>query len=69
MCRERAAEWPRRSLRSKTMQDCAFRHWLDANAEAIDRGLCEPQQVLAQIANRSCCALESTQRWAVRAGR
>ncbi|MFK3819771.1 acyl-CoA dehydrogenase family protein [Pseudomonas sp. NPDC089407] len=32
------------------MQDCAFRHWLDANAEAIDRGLCEPQQVLAQIA-------------------
>ena len=24
------------------MQDCAFRHWLDANAEAIDRGLREP---------------------------
>ncbi len=32
------------------MQDCAFRHWLDANAEAIDRGQCEPQLVLAQIA-------------------
>lgn len=32
------------------MQDCAFRQWLDANAEAIDRGLCEPQHVLAQIA-------------------
>lgn len=32
------------------MQDCAFRQWLDANAEAIDRGHCEPQLVLAQIA-------------------
>nr|WP_314480232.1 acyl-CoA dehydrogenase family protein [uncultured Pseudomonas sp.] len=32
------------------MQDCAFRHWLDANAEAIDRGQCEPQRVLAHIA-------------------
>ncbi|AQW68486.1 MULTISPECIES: acyl-CoA dehydrogenase family protein [Pseudomonas] len=32
------------------MQECAFRQWLDANAEAIDRGQCEPQQVLSQIA-------------------
>ncbi|MBK4987560.1 acyl-CoA dehydrogenase family protein [Pseudomonas sp. S36] len=33
------------------MQDCAFRTWLDANAEAIDRGQCEPHQVLAHIAD------------------
>lgn len=51
------------------MQDCAFRHWLDANAEAIDRGLCEPQQVLAQIAESQLLRTGSTQRWAVRAGR
>lgn len=32
------------------MQECAFGQWLDANAEAIDRGQCEPQRVLSQIA-------------------
>ncbi|HAB03386.1 MAG TPA: acyl-CoA dehydrogenase, partial [Pseudomonas sp.] len=32
------------------MLDTAFRQWLDANAEAIDQGQCEPQQVLAHIA-------------------
>ncbi|MBF8747452.1 acyl-CoA dehydrogenase [Pseudomonas putida] len=32
------------------MLDCAFRQWLDANAEAIDQGQCDPHLVLAQIA-------------------
>ena len=32
------------------MLDCAFRQWLDANAEAIDQGQCDPHRVLAQIA-------------------
>ncbi len=32
------------------MLDAAFRQWLDANAEAIDQGQCDPHQVLAQIA-------------------
>ncbi len=32
------------------MLDSAFRQWLDANAEAIDQGQCDPHLVLAQIA-------------------
>ena len=32
------------------MLDTAFRHWLDANAEAIDQGQCDPHRVLAHIA-------------------
>ncbi|ODB37615.1 acyl-CoA dehydrogenase [Pseudomonas mosselii] len=32
------------------MLDHAFRQWLDANAEAIDQGQCDPHRVLAQIA-------------------
>ncbi|MHC6225919.1 acyl-CoA dehydrogenase family protein [Pseudomonas sp. X10] len=32
------------------MLDPAFRQWLDASAEAIDLGQCDPQQVLAQVA-------------------
>lgn len=32
------------------MLESAFRHWLDANAEAIDQGQCDPHRVLAQIA-------------------
>ena len=32
------------------MLDAAFRQWLDANAEAIDQGQCDPQRVLAHIA-------------------
>ena len=32
------------------MLDAAFAKWLDANAEAIDQGQCDPQRVLAQIA-------------------
>lgn len=32
------------------MLDSAFRQWLDANAEAIDQGQCDPHQVLAHIA-------------------
>ncbi|MDF0729663.1 acyl-CoA dehydrogenase family protein [Pseudomonas entomophila] len=32
------------------MLDSAFRQWLDANAEAIDQGQCDPHRVLAQIA-------------------
>lgn len=32
------------------MLDAAFRQWLDANAEAIDQGQCDPQHVLAHIA-------------------
>ncbi|CAB5549707.1 sulfur acquisition oxidoreductase, SfnB family [Pseudomonas putida] len=32
------------------MLDCAFRQWLDANAEAIDQGQCDPHLVLAHIA-------------------
>jgi len=32
------------------MLDHAFRQWLDANAEAIDQGQCDPHLVLAQIA-------------------
>lgn len=32
------------------MLDHAFGQWLDANAEAIDQGQCDPHQVLAHIA-------------------
>ncbi|MDZ3992189.1 acyl-CoA dehydrogenase family protein [Pseudomonas sp. Teo4] len=32
------------------MLDSAFRQWLDANAEAIDQGHCDPHLVLAHIA-------------------
>ncbi|WP_412460052.1 acyl-CoA dehydrogenase family protein [Pseudomonas sp. SC11] len=32
------------------MLDTAFRHWLDANAEAIDQGQCDPHRVLGHIA-------------------
>lgn len=32
------------------MLDSAFRQWLDANAEAIDQGQCDPHLVLAHIA-------------------
>ncbi len=32
------------------MLDPAFRQWLDANAEAIDRGQCDPHLVLTQLA-------------------
>lgn len=32
------------------MLDSAFRQWLDANAEAIDQGQCDPHLVLSQIA-------------------
>ena len=32
------------------MLDSAFRHWLDANAEAIDQGQCDPHLVLAHLA-------------------
>ncbi|KEY88048.1 MULTISPECIES: acyl-CoA dehydrogenase family protein [Pseudomonas] len=32
------------------MLDPAFRQWLDANAEAIDQGVCDPHLVLAHIA-------------------
>ena len=32
------------------MLDAAFAKWLDANAEAIDQGQCDPQLVLAHIA-------------------
>jgi alkylation response protein AidB-like acyl-CoA dehydrogenase len=32
------------------MLDSAFRQWLDANAENIDQGQCDPHLVLAHIA-------------------
>ena len=35
------------------MLDPAFRQWLDANAEAIDQGVCDPHLVLAHIAEAS----------------
>lgn len=51
------------------MQDCAFRHWLDANAEAIDRGQCEPQLVLAQIAESQLLRVGVDPALVARAGR
>ena len=32
------------------MLDPVLQHWLEANAEALDQGRCDPQQVLGQLA-------------------